>query len=73
MKSKNKRRKGILLVTTLLLASLVFTGFDWDTLANARNVDLLKIFASGMLLGVLIFTLKDLLMDRKEDESYTQT
>lgn len=65
MKNKSKKRKITVLVVMLILLSTVFTGFD-SAFANVRNVDIIKIYACGILTGVLILTVKDIIRERKE-------
>jgi len=66
MKNSSKKRKVTVLVIMIILLSVVFTGFNSAVLANVRNVDIAKIFACGVLTGVLITTVKDIVWERKE-------
>lgn len=66
MKNKNKKRKVTLLVIILLLLGTAFAGFDQDALARVRNVDIIKIYTCGILTGVLILTIKDIIGERRK-------
>ena len=66
IKNKSKRRKVTILIIILLLLSTAFSGFDSVEFANVRNIDIARIFAFGLLTGVLITTIKDIVQERKE-------
>lgn len=57
---KNQRQKRTVAILSVLFASTVFTWFSSPSIAAIRNVDFVKIFAGGILLGVMLTLLKDL-------------
>lgn len=63
---KRNRRKAVVVVIILLLISVGVTGFNSPSLAEARNVDILKIFVCGILTGVLISLISEIYFDKKK-------
>lgn len=61
-----KNRRIAVIVIILLLTSIVFTGLNSPALSDVRNVDILKIFASGVLTGVLITIIREIYLEKKK-------
>lgn len=64
MKKDKKRRIAVIIIIILLL-SVVFSGFDTLFISNIRNLDVAKIFAIGVLTGVLLSTLRTIYLERR--------
>lgn len=65
---KKNRKKIIVISVLLLLLIVVFIDFTSSSMSGVRNVDMLKIFAAGLLTGVIISMFSEMYFDGNKPE-----
>lgn len=60
-----KRRMIIMLVLTIVVCGSSSITFDWTFLDKTRSVDILRIFAMGMMVGLLISSVAAFLREKR--------
>lgn len=66
---KNRRIIRTIAILLVLFTSTVFTWFNSPSIAELRNVDFLKIFTGGVLMGVLITMLREMFNQKQVSNS----
>ena len=64
---KDKKKMIVISAMLVLLLSGLFAGFDTSSLSEVKSIDLVRIFASGMLVGVLLTLVKKVISERKSN------